>query len=209
MGEILVTTDMVGIYPNISHIEGLEVLRKQYHKFLHKKVPTEDIIEMAENVLKKVFLSLISNFSNKYVEPLLVLNLLPPIYDCIFMDFIETEFLKTQSIKLSVWKRFIDDIFFIWTDSEKNLERFSKELNGFPPSIKLTFEKSKMEVNFLDVVIKIKNKILRTDLCSELVDSYQYLHFSSCHEEHTKNYHLQSNFEGKKNLPREERSQVF
>ena len=29
VGEILVTTDMVGIYPNISHIEGLEVLRKQ------------------------------------------------------------------------------------------------------------------------------------------------------------------------------------
>ena len=91
VGEILVTTDMVGIYPNISHIEGLEVLRKQYHKFLHKKVPTEDIIEMAENVLKKVFLSLISNFSNKYVEPLLALNLLPPPYDCNFMDFNETD----------------------------------------------------------------------------------------------------------------------
>ena len=55
MGEILVTTDMVGIYPNISHIEGLEVLPKQYYKFLRKKVPTEDIIEMAENVLKKYF----------------------------------------------------------------------------------------------------------------------------------------------------------
>ena len=68
---------------------------------------------MAENVFKKVFLSSISNFSNKYVEPLLVLNLLPPIYDCIFMDFIETEFFKIQSIKISVWERFIDDIFFI------------------------------------------------------------------------------------------------
>ena len=55
MGEILVTTDMVGIYPNISHIEGLEVLPKQYYKFLQKKVPTEDIIELAENVLKNVF----------------------------------------------------------------------------------------------------------------------------------------------------------
>ena len=158
VGEILVTTDMVGIYPNISHIEGLEVLRKHYHKFLHKKVPTEDIIEMAENVLKKVFLSLISNFSNKYVEPLLVLNLLPSPYDCIFMDFIETEFLKTQSIKLSVWKRFIDDIFFIWTDIEKNLEKCLKELNRFYANIKITFEISKMKVNFLDVVTEIKNR---------------------------------------------------
>ena len=158
---------------------------------------------------KKFFLSLISSFSNKYVEPLFVLNLPPPPCGSIFMDFIKTEFLKTQSITLWMWKRFTDDIFFIWTDSEKSLQRFLKELNGFRPSIKLTFEKSKMEVNFLDVVIKIKNKILRTDLCSELVDSYQYLHFNSCHEEHTKNYHLQSNFEGKKNLPREKRSQVL
>ena len=84
VGAILVTTDMVGIYPNISHIEGLEVLCKQYGKFLHKKVPTEDIIKIAENVLKKVFLSLVSSFSNKYVEPLLPLNLLPPPYDCNF-----------------------------------------------------------------------------------------------------------------------------
>ena len=157
MGEILVTTDMVGIYRNISHIEGLEVLRKQYHKFLHKKIPTEDIIEMAENDLKKVFLSLTSNFSKKYVEPLLLLNLLPPPYDCIFMDFIETEFLKTQSIKLSVWKRFIDDIIFIWTDSEKTLAKCLKELNRFYANIKFTFEKSKMKVNFLDVVTEIRN----------------------------------------------------
>ena len=56
MREILVTTDLVGIYPNISHTEGLEVLPKQYYKFLHKKEPTEAIIEMAENVLKKYFL---------------------------------------------------------------------------------------------------------------------------------------------------------
>ena len=111
---------------------------------------------MAENVLKKVFLSLISNFSNKYVEPLLVLNLLPPIYDCIFMDFIETEFLKTQSSKISVWKRFIDDIFFIWRDSEKNLEKCLKELNRFYANIKFTFQKSKMKVSFLDVVTEIK-----------------------------------------------------
>ena len=73
------------------------------------------------------------------------------------MDFIETEFLKTQSIKLSVWKRFIDDIFFIWTESEKNLEKCLKELNHFYTNIKFTFEKSKMKVNFLDVVTEIKS----------------------------------------------------
>ena len=100
----------------------------------------------------------------------------------LFMDFIETEFLKTQYIKLWVSKRFIDDIFFIWTDSEKKLQKCLKELNRFHPSIKFTFEKSKIEVNFLDVPTEIKNGRLSTELCSKLGDSYQYLQYNSCHE---------------------------
>ena len=61
-----------------------------------------------------------------------------------------------QSVKISVWKRFIDDISFIWTESEKNLEKCLKELNRFYVNIKFTFQKSKMKVRFLDVVTEIK-----------------------------------------------------
>ena len=85
-----------------------------------------------------------------------------------------------------MWKRFIDDVFFIWTDSEENLDKFLKELNSFHPNIQFTFEKSEIKVNFLDVVTEIKNGRLSTDLCSKLVDSYQYLHCNSCHKEHIK-----------------------
>ena len=99
---------------------------------------------------------------------------------------IETEFLKTQSIKPWVCKRFIDHVFFIWTDSEENLQRFLKEPRDFHPSISFTFGKSKMKVNFLDVVIKISNGRLSTDLYSKPVDSHQYLHYNSCHGEHIK-----------------------
>ena len=49
------TADVVGLYPSILHTEGLEVLRKQFDKFIHKKVPAEDIIKMADFVLKKQF----------------------------------------------------------------------------------------------------------------------------------------------------------
>ena len=86
-----------------------------------------------------------------------------------------------------MWKRFIDDVFFTWTDREENLERFLKELNGFHPSIKFTLEKLKMKVNFLDVVIKIKNGRLSTDLYYKPVDGHQYLHYNRCHSEHMKN----------------------
>ena len=51
-GTIVVTADVVGLYSSIPHDGGLEVLRKQYDKFKDKIVPTEDIIKMADFVLK-------------------------------------------------------------------------------------------------------------------------------------------------------------
>ena len=44
-----------------------------------------------------------------------------PPYDCIFMGHIEMEFLKTKDIKPCLWKRFIDNVFFIWTDKNNTL----------------------------------------------------------------------------------------
>ena len=109
-----------------------------------------------------------------------------PPYACIFMDYVETEFLKTQAIKSWLWKRFIDDIFFIWTDSEENLNKFLKDLNEFHPNLKFTYEKSKEKINFLDLVIKLTDGKIVTDLYCKSADSHQYLHYDSCHAEHIK-----------------------
>ena len=67
MGEvpervILVTADVVGLCPSIPHTEGLEVLSKQYDKFLQKKAPTEDIIKMVDFALKNYFFKFNSKF---------------------------------------------------------------------------------------------------------------------------------------------------
>ena len=45
----------------------------------------------------------------------------------------------------------------IWTDSEENLRRLLKELNGFHPNIKFTFCEIKEESLFLRCSRKIKN----------------------------------------------------
>ena len=44
--------------------------------------------------------------------------------------------------------RYIDDIFFIWTEGEDKLEGFPNRLNNFNPNLKFTHEKSKFSVNF-------------------------------------------------------------
>ena len=109
-----------------------------------------------------------------------------PPYACLYMDYIEKEFLKTQSVKPWLWKRFIDDIFFIWADTEESLKTFLKDLNSFKRNLKFTYEKSRKKINFLDVVIRITNGVMTTDLYSKPTDGHQYLHYESCHAEHIK-----------------------
>ena len=43
------------------------------------------------------------------------------------MDEIETNFLDTQKFKLLVWfRRYTDDVLFIWTHGKEKLEEFLK-----------------------------------------------------------------------------------
>ena len=102
----------MGLYPSIPHDENLKVLRNQYDKFIYKTVPTEDIIKMAESFLKnKLFESNLKFY--KQISGAAIGTKFAPPYGCNFMDNIKTQFLKSQEIELWLWKRFIDDIFFI------------------------------------------------------------------------------------------------
>ena len=51
-GAILVTIDVVGLYPNIPHDEGLEALRRTLNKRCNPVIPTDHIVDLAELVLK-------------------------------------------------------------------------------------------------------------------------------------------------------------
>ena len=61
---ILITADVVGLYPNIPHNEGLEVLKKRIDNFYEKSIPTEDLFKMAEFVLKNNYFEFKSNVTH-------------------------------------------------------------------------------------------------------------------------------------------------
>ena len=77
------------------------------------------------------------------------------------MDRVENEFLDSELVKLWLWLRYIDDVFFIWTESEKKLEGFLNRLNDFHPDLKFTHEKSKSSVNFWMSVLALPITKLR------------------------------------------------
>ena len=79
---ILVTADVVDLYPSIPHKTGLKALKNALDKRKQKHVPTEKLINMAEFVLKNNFFELMVRLSNRFQERPLVQSVLPltPVY---------------------------------------------------------------------------------------------------------------------------------
>jgi len=110
-----------------------------------------------------------------------------PNYAINFMNYFEETYVYTYHTKPLVWKRYIDDIFMIWTHGEEKLDHFVSYLNNCHPTIKFTCEKSYTHVPFLDTLVKKDQEgNLETTLYCKPTDSHSYLHFDSCHPKHTK-----------------------
>ena len=172
-GKILCTIDVVGLYPNISHDEGLAFLKDFLYSRVDKQVTTDTLIELAELVLKNN----IFEFSDKTYKQ---------IRRTASMTVLEEKILNKVKKKPNVWWRYIDDIFFIWEHGEESLKEFLNEINSFHSTIKFTADWSKEKVNFLDVEVTLNNGVLSTDLFVKPTDTHQFLDPTSCHPYHCK-----------------------
>ena len=92
---VLVTADVVGLYPSIPHDEGLEVLRKQLNAFNNKAIPTEDLGKWLNLFSRTIILNLIHLLNIKFREQLLELNLLHRINASLWIT-LKQNFSKTN-----------------------------------------------------------------------------------------------------------------
>ena len=76
-----------------------------------------------------------------------------PAYANLFMGRLEAQLINQAPEVIHTWKRFIDDIFIIWTGTIEDFEKFMSNINQIHPTIKFTREISDTEVIFLDVTL--------------------------------------------------------
>ena len=100
-GAILCTIDVVGLYPNIPHEEGLASLRKFLDAKVEKKVTTETLLELEEIFLKNN----IFHFNEKTLKQLrgraIGTKFVPP-YAIIFMADLEERILEEIKLQLRI-----------------------------------------------------------------------------------------------------------
>ena len=181
---LLVTMDVTSLYPNIPNHEGMVAVAQT----LFREDPDYDISKQDLLLLLKLVLHK-NNFEFNGEHYLQVGGTamgtkLAPSYANIFMAKIEEDLLRGSPYRITFWKRFIDDIFFIFPYSERDLEEFMKYVNNFHPNIKFTETHSPVSVVMLDTKVIREGNGFITDLHVKETDTHSYLHYTSSHSEH-------------------------
>jgi hypothetical protein len=185
-----ITIDLKSMYSNIPIDEGLKAFEEELDKRDDKTIPTEFYLKLLRLVLE----SNIFEFNREFFIQLLGTAMgtrVAPTYANIFMAKLEKIMLENcpQELKhfLHCWKRFIDDIFFIWSGSYEDLSKFHEYLNSVHPTMKFDeYEHNQDDnsCNFLDIKISIIDGVIGTDLYRKETDKPSALLPSSAHPGH-------------------------
>ena len=177
-GSFIVTADVVGLYPSIPHNKGISALKQELEEQRSTKIPNNDLVKLAEFVLENDLFEFNDKVKQQISGTTTGTKFAPP-YACIYMDKIETDFLKSEDLQPFIWLRHIDGIFLILTHGEAELKRYMEKLNQFLPNLKFIHESSLEKVEFLDLNFSLENGCITIELYTKKADCHRYLHCSS------------------------------
>ena len=191
---ILATLDVTSLNTNIPHAEGIasatEALYNKHTEITHTASPPPQHIfrSILTYILKHNYFEFNSNF---YLQThgTAMGTRTAPSYANIFMADLENKLLDNSPNNLQplIWKRYIDDIFVVWTHGEESLHTFINHLNTSHPTIKFEHEYSHSNIHFLDTTVTLTQQgTLVTSLYTKPTDRTLLLHNKSHHPIHCK-----------------------
>ena len=183
---ILASLDMVSLYTNIPHEEGIASVRKATLESKSPRVEAATLAELTKIMLKNNILEFAGeNFLQ--IQDTAMGTKPAPAYANVFMGDVKRRWqVLAPPNKLVAWYRFIDNIFLIWDGSENELNQYVAGCNTTHESIKVTCMQSTAEVTFLDVTVFKGSKFQNTgylDFKTHIkeTNSRAYVHTSSYH----------------------------
>ena len=166
-GSFPVSIDVVGLYGNIPHEEGIKVMEEALNTRTDQSISTLFLITLLTQVLK---LNVFEFGLRLFVQKLgtAMGTRLAPVFANLFMAMIDNLILAIDEFRrfIAFYKLFIDDIFIIWTGTEEDFIKFMTKINTLHKTIKFTcsYDITNRSTTFLDTKITITDDDIITDL---------------------------------------------
>jgi hypothetical protein len=172
---LLVSLDVVNLYTNIDL------------KILYDTLETinPDYKEMAQFVCNHNYFSYADEIFKQTNGIAMGTNCAPELANFYLLAYIDPAIVINPNIPL--FKRFLDDIFFIWSNTEEELMKFLTKIDEAGHILNLTFTKdiSRYQTNFLDLTILLKRQGLEHYTHQKKLNKYGYISPKSSHPKHT------------------------
>ena len=107
---------------------------------------------------------------------------LSPVLADLYMEFFETMAIETAQQRPSLFDRYVDDTFVIWSLGRESLEGFFSHINSLRPSIEFTMEtENEGRLTFLDVLVHREGMFLITIVYRKPTHTNRCLNFRFNH----------------------------
>ena len=201
--QILVTWDVVGLYNNIIHKEGLESLQEGLETRNNPEVPTTYLVKLMEIILNNNLFNFHEELWRQEIGCAMGSKPAPSYADIFMAKKIDKQIISLahkyctdDKNPLKIFKRFLDDIFSIFKGTTKDLHKMFEEMNNLHDTIKFTMNhtsppkeaeadqcqcEKQQSIPFLDVSCRIESGKIETNLHRKDTDRNMYLLPSSCH----------------------------
>ena len=186
---VLVSLDVDSMYTNIDNTDGLRCLRRVFDQNPVPSRPDSLLLDLIRVcLLNNDFLFNGSFWLQK--SGTAMGKIFAPSYANLFMAVTEQDFLLTSPTLPLFYKRYLDDIFILWDQSESSLTQFITAYNSFHPSIHFKHVIDPLTLDFLDITIfkhtpLSPSILLHTKVHFKMTNTLQLLHKFSFHPKHT------------------------
>lgn len=185
----LITADVESLYTNIPTREGIEYMKQ----FLSNcELPTAKVtlfIRLLTLVLENNYLQFLEEYY-KQIDGTAMGTPVAVVFANIFMYMLEKHVIEHFKDHIFLYKRFLDDLLMILKESAP-VETILSSFNSMHPQIKMNFQVSKSEAEFLDLRIFkgprfYSSGILDLQVHQKMLNLYLYIPYCSYHTKHTK-----------------------
>jgi GIY-YIG catalytic domain len=194
--SLLVTMDVVSLYTNIPHDEGIEFVTKFYDATIPfwefyqpglSPIPVEDLKILLRFILNNCTFQFADKFYRQRYGTTMGAKFSVKFANIYMHMWFETYLTTFHGPKFDYIGRLIDDIFTVWTHGRDALDNLIRYMNSCHQTIKFEANISTTKVHFLDTVVSIERDQLHTKVYSKPMAKKQFLFYSSCHPLHVKN----------------------
>ncbi|XP_059055428.1 uncharacterized protein LOC131849377 [Achroia grisella] len=151
--EIMVSFDVESLFTNVPVNECMEVVKD---RLLEKDLPSQYSVLLKHCLDAGYFL-----YQGEYylqIDGVAMGSPVAPLVANIWMEHIETKILTLRPLEISLWKRYVDDVFCIFNGTQQQADEYLKYLNSIHSKTKFTMELEKdRSLAFLDILVMVRS----------------------------------------------------